>query len=327
MNALSHVLAVDVGATKTRIALLDSKDMKLLRKEVIRTPQEGDEDVVAGIIAEVAEHLITSLGLSGVVAVGVGTIGPLDIKRGCVVNPPNVRLRAFSLREPLVKRFNVPTYVVNDCVAAVYAEYMSGVGVGRDNVVYITISSGIGAGVIVDGHLILGKDGNAHEIGHLVVSYDSNIRCGCGGVGHWEALASGNNLWKFIGLLRDRWRGDSELYRLTSSTEVQAETLFRYWREGDDFAAYVVSELAKVDAAGIASVINAYDPEVISFGGSVMLNNPEFLALVLNHVDTYVTNRMPEAVVTRFGDDVVLYGAAWIAHKPPKELTRIQEQT
>lgn len=325
MTVLSHVLAVDVGATRTRVALFDVIGMKLLRKEVIRTPHEGGEDVVAEIIIEVAERLITSLGLGGVVAVGIGTIGPLDVRHGYVVNPPNIPLKGFSLREPLMKRFNVPVYVVNDCVAAVYAEYMDGAGLGRDNVVYITISSGIGAGVIVDGHLLLGKDGNAHEVGHLVLSYDSSIRCGCGGVGHWEALASGNNLWKLVKLLKTRWRGDSEFYRF-SSEEMSAETVFRYWRENDSFANYVVNELARLNAAGVASVINAYDPEIISFGGSVILNNPEFLTLILNHVSTYVTNRMPETTITRFGDDVVLYGAAWVAYKPPKELLTVVQK-
>lgn len=203
MTVLTHVLAVDVGATRTRVAIFDRRGMKLLRKEVIKTPHEGDEDIVAEAIIAVAERLIASLGLSEVTAVGAGTIGPLDVRRGYVVNPPNIPLKGFSLREPLMKRFNVPVYVVNDCVAAVYAEYMSGAGLGRDNVVYVTISSGIGAGVIVDGHLLLGKDGNAHEVGHLVLSYDSSIKCGCGGVGRWEALASGNNLWrllKYLGL-------------------------------------------------------------------------------------------------------------------------------
>lgn len=321
---LKIVVAVDVGATKTRVALFNSTDMTLVSKAVLSTPQEGGEGIIAETVIEVFNKLVRELSGLEVMAVGVGTIGPLNIKEGRVVNSPNIRLRNFDLRRPLHEYFRVPTYVVNDCVAAVYAEYMSGAGLGKKNVVYVTLSSGIGAGVIVDGHLLLGKDGNAHEVGHIVVSYDSKVRCGCGGIGHWEGLASGNNLWKLVKELRSRWRGHSELYEVSGVETVSAAKLFEYWRRGDEFASYVVNELARINAAGVASVINVYDPEVISFGGSVILNNPDLLNMIYNFVKNYVTNQVPEFTITRFGDDVVVYGAAYIALKPPKELVEIQ---
>ncbi|MGC8974787.1 MAG: ROK family protein [Thermoprotei archaeon] len=320
---LKIVVAVDVGATKTRVALFDSASMSLVSKAVVSTPQEGGREIVAETIVSVFNELVKEVREWEVTAVGVGSIGPLDIREGRVINSPNTRLRSFDLREPLHRYFRVPTYVVNDCVAAVYAEYMLGVGQGKKNIVYVTLSSGIGAGVIVDGHLLLGKDGNAHEVGHIVVSYDSDIKCGCGGVGHWEGLASGNNLWRLIKKLRSRWSRSSELYEISGVEEVSAARLFEYWKKGDEFASYVVRELAKINAAGIASVINVYDPEVISFGGSIILNNPEFLKIIHDFVKDYVINRVPEFTITRFGDDVVVYGAAYIALKPPKELTEI----
>ncbi|MEO3993923.1 MAG: ROK family protein [Desulfurococcaceae archaeon TW002] len=318
------MVAVDVGATKTRVALFNSANMELVGKVVLNTPQEGGEEVVAETIIEAFNNLVKEFGKWEVVAVGVGTIGPLDIREGRVINSPNIRLRSFSLRKPLHNYFRVPTYVVNDCVAAVYAEYVSGAGLGRKNIVYVTLSSGVGAGVIVDGHLLLGKDGNAHEVGHIVVSYDSDIRCSCGGVGHWEGLASGNNLWKLVRKLRHGWRGSSDLYKVSEVEAVSAVKLFEYWKKSDEFASYVVSELVKINAAGVASIINVYDPEVISFGGSIILNNPELLNMIRDLVKNYVINRLPEFTITKFGEDVVVYGAAYIASKPPKELVEIQ---
>ncbi|MEM1703050.1 MAG: ROK family protein [Zestosphaera sp.] len=318
------MVAVDIGATKTRVALFNSASMELVSKVVLNTPQEGGEDVVAGTIIEVVNDLVKEFSEWEVSAVGVGTIGPLDIREGRVINSPNTKLRSFELRRPLREYFRVPTYVVNDCVAAVYAEYMSGAGLGKKNVVYVTLSSGIGAGVIVDGHLLLGKDGNAHEVGHIVVSYDSDVKCGCGGTGHWEGLASGNNLWKLVKKLRSRWSGVSELHKISGVEEVPAVKLFEYWERGDEFASYVINELARINAAGIASIINVYDPEVISFGGSIILNNPKLLNMIYDFVKDYVINRVPEFTITRFGDDVVVYGAAYIASKPPKELLEIQ---
>lgn len=321
---LKIVVAADVGATKTRVALFNSTGMELVSKSVLNTPQEGGGSVVAEAIIEVFNKLVRGLREWEVTAVGVGTIGPLDIREGRVINSPNIKLRSFELRRPLREYFGVPTYVVNDCVAAVYAEFMSGAGLGKKNVVYVTLSSGIGAGAVVDGHLLLGKDGNAHEVGHIVVSYDSDVKCGCGGVGHWEALASGNNLWKLVKKLRSRWGGFSEFYEISEVGAVSAVSLFEYWKRGDEFASYVVNELAKINAAGVASIISVYDPEVISFGGSVILNNPELLKMIHDFVKDYTINRMPEFTITRFGDDVVVYGAAYIASKPPKELVEIQ---
>jgi len=323
---LRVVVAADVGATKTRVALFNSVDASLVSKVVFSTPQEGGEGVVANAIIEAFRDLVNGLPEHEVVAVGVGTIGPLDIREGRVVNSPNIKLGSFDLRKPLQEYFRTPTYVVNDCVAAVYAEYLSGAGLGKKNVVYVTLSSGIGAGVIVDGHLLLGKDGNAHEVGHIVVSYDSDIRCGCGGLGHWEGMASGNNLWKLVEKLRVRWEGTSELHEVSAKGPVPAAKLFEYWKKGDEFASYVIRELARINAAGVASVINVYDPEVISFGGSIILNNPEFLKVIQEFVKDYVINRVPEFTITRFEDDVVVYGAAFIALKPPQELVRIQGQ-
>ena len=323
---LEVIVSADVGATKTRVALFNSDNVSLVSKAVVNTPQEGSERVVAETIIKVFNELVKEIREWRVTAVGIGTIGPLHIREGRVINSPNIKLRSFDLRKPLREYFRVPTYVVNDCVAAVYAEYMSGAGLGKKNIVYVTLSSGIGAGVVVDGHLLLGKDGNAHEVGHVVVSYDSDIKCGCGGVGHWEGLASGNNLWKLIKKLRTRWTGFSELYKISEVENISAKKLFEYWKLGDDFASYVVSELAKINAAGVASVINVYDPEVISFGGSIILNNPEFLDLIYDFVKYYVVNRVPEFTITRFGDDVVIYGAAYIASKPPRELIEVQSQ-
>ena len=154
------------------------------------------------------------------------------------------------MREPIRNYFKVRTLVANDCVAAVWGEYLLGTGRGYDNLVYITLSTGIGAGVIVDGHLLLGKDGNAHEVGHLVIDY-RGIKCGCGGIGHWEAYASGRNLPNLIRILAKDYRGMiTEALDLALNNSLTAPKLFRLWSDGDEFANYVVDELARINAAG-----------------------------------------------------------------------------
>ena len=297
----------------------------ILYKEVVRTPTIGDDYTVAKEIYRIGSKLVSEVGKVKLVSIGIGTIGPLDIRKGEVVNTPNNPLRRFKLKEPLTKMFNVSTYVVNDCVATVWGEYLVGVGRGYSNVVYITLSTGIGAGVIVNDHLLLGKDGNAHEVGHIVIDFKCKIRCGCGGLGHWESIASGSAIPRYALLKARRWKGrDTIAYEKALAGLLRPEDLFSLWRAGDVFARSIVKDLIKVNAAGMASVINVYDPEVVSVGGSIALKNPDFVKLIFRVVKRYVTNRMPKLTLTPLGDDAVLIGAAYIAMRPPKELLKLQ---
>ncbi len=321
---VSTVLAVDVGATRTRIAVfrVEGSGLRMVERFESRTPSTGDGEEFARILASWAAELAENHAVD---AAGVGTIGPLDLRKGVVTEPPNIAARNIPLKRVLEGRLGVPVRVVNDCVAAVYAEYLVGAGRGYRNVVYLTLSTGIGAGAVVDGHLLLGKDGNAHEVGHIVVAYQLPVKCGCGGMGHWEALAGGSSVWRLARLLAIGWRGpETELLRRSLEGRVTAEDVFKAYYSGDGFAKTVVDELIRVNAAGIASVINVYDPEVLVLGGSIVLRNRWIVDAVAREAGRYVTNRMPRITVTGFGDDVVLYGAALIAAKPPRHLLELQ---
>jgi len=323
-KVMEAVLAVDVGATNLRVALFDLGG-NVLYKEVMRTPTTGDDYTIAKEIYRIGSKLLNKVGKARLISVGIGTIGPLDIRKGEVINAPNNPLRRFKLKEPLTSMFNVNTYVVNDCVAAVWGEYLVGIGRGHSNIVYITLSTGIGAGVIVNNNLLLGKDGNAHEVGHIVIDFRRRIRCGCGGLGHWEGIASGSAIPRYALLKAKKWKGeDTAALRKALTGLLRPEDLFSFWRGGDTFAHNIVKDLIKVNAAGIASVINVYDPEVVSIGGSIALKNPDFMRLIFKNVKRYVTNRMPKLALTPLGDDAVLIGAAYIAMKPPKELLELQ---
>jgi len=320
---LKVVAGVDIGATKIATGLVSlSGDVILV--ESASTPQRGGSLTVALLVASMIRDLLSRVGAT-LVAVGVGTIGPLDIRRGDVVDTPNVGLRSFKVRDPLQRELSVDVYVVNDCVAAVWGEYRVGAGVGSSNVVYVTLSTGIGCGVIVDDHLLLGKDGNAHEVGHIVLDTSGRFVCGCGGLGHWEGIASGANIPKTAKILAEEWRGPrTEAFERSLAGSITPEDLFRYWRQGDSFADYLVGFLAEVNAAGLASVINAYDPEVLTLGGSISLKNPDFTNITLSRVRKYLINRPPRMLITPLGDLAVVIGAAMMAINTPANLLKIQ---
>ncbi|MEM4519169.1 MAG: ROK family protein [Sulfolobales archaeon] len=324
------VVAADVGATNLRIGIY-TKEGELLKSHIMRTPTEGGSDTISETIFDISIKLLKELGLnrSDVLGIGIGTIGPLNLKRGEVVNTPNLKLRSFRLREPLIELFNnVNVFVVNDCVAGVWGEKTFGHGVNYYNIAYVTISTGIGCGVIVDNNLLLGKDGNAHEVGHLVVNYSNGLRCNCGGIGHWEAYASGKGIPKFVQYytqkIKEEKEKHKELFELLESELLTTEKFFELVRMGDEIAVEVCREICKINAAGLASIINVYDPELITIGGAIALANYDLIIEpAVRLIQLYSINRIPEIKLTKLGKEVVLKGAASLVIKPPKILLEI----
>lgn len=309
------MLGVDLGATNVRVALSDING-KMLLKKTGRTTGRTGLDIVMQIV-EMGRNALSSLGFAekSLKAVGVGSIGPLDLKKGLVVNPPNLRVGTIPIVEGIEKHFNAPVRLLNDCVAAVLGEKRFGAGRNLENIVYVTISTGIGGGAIVDGHLLLGKDGNAHEVGHMVVDKEGLLECGCGKRGHWEAYCSGSGMINYAKLLLKEWGVDFNESSLRKHfqedfSKATSKTLFEAAWKGDELALRIIEKIGLLNAIGFANVINAYDPELITVGGSVALFNSELiLGPVKRNVSKYAMNRLPEIMMTPLGEDAVLYGA------------------
>ncbi|HDD64467.1 MAG: ROK family protein [Thermoprotei archaeon] len=312
-----YIIGVDIGATYTRVALADNEG-KILDKVVRHTVREGEGILLTRQIIDMIREVSSRnhVDFKMVKGIGIGTIGPLDLKKGVITKPANLPLGEVPLRNPLREEFKVDVYILNDAVAGAVAEKFFGKGREYKNVVYVTISTGIGCGVFVDGNLLLGKDGNAHEMGHIVVDLEGRLKCGCGQYGHWEAYASGSGIPKFARLLISEMPEDmvrkSLLYRMVKGdfSKLNAKHVYDAAREGDKVALKIVDEVGRINAIGIANVITAYDPSIITIGGSVALNNVD---LVLNpirkHVGKYTVNRVPRIEITELGGDIVLIGA------------------
>jgi len=313
-----YAAAVDLGATNLRVAL-GSRDGHFIEKMAEPT------DVFSGNLA-ISQQIIrmiksvqkeNSLPEEGLCGIGIGSIGPLNPEKGGIDRPANIPQYAFiPLVEPLRSEFAVPVELLNDCAAAVIGEKENGAGIGEENLVYITISSGIGAGVYVDGHLLRGKDGNAHEVGHMVIDFDGKLLCGCGRRGHWEAYCSGRNIPNYARLLIKGWGLDtyrkSLLYNRSSGelSNVAARTVYECAAEGDALCGRLLEEVGRINAMGFANVVDLYDPSLVTIGGSVALNNPSAtLEPITAHIQDYVFNRSPRIEITRLGEDIVLCGA------------------
>lgn len=317
------IVAIDIGATWTRVAVFEQR--RMLAKKVFRTA--GGEKLLERIV----EAVLELVDRGSIDAIGVGTIGPLDIRRGTIVKSPNIGGKTIELGKPLAKALGAPTYIVNDCVAAVWGEYVY--GIGSENLVYITLSTGVGGGAIVDGHLLLGRHGNAHEIGHMVVDVTGFMECGCGGRGHWEAYAGGANIPKFAKKLVQVWAEKNPDIRRhkfyqTVLEGVTVEKLYQTARQGDKLARAIVDEINRYNVAGFTTTANVYDPDTIAVGGSIALNNKD---LVLEPIARAVRESRdlvtapPKILPATFGHEAVLYGAAAIAEEPPKHLLKAIE--
>ena len=311
-------LAVDIGATNIRVAVGDEKGLgSRLGEQTDRL--HGPEGVTAQII-----RMARSLGAEPD-AIGVGSIGPLDLRRGYITNTPNYPFKGIPVVEPLLEEFRVPVWLMNDCNAAVLGEQVYGAGRGVSNLFYVTFSTGLGGGAIVDGHLLNGKDGNAPEIGHVTINPDSELMCGCGCRGHWEAYCSGANIPNLARLiLRGKALESSLLYEVfgTDLSKLTSEMIFSAASKGDSLASEIVGEVGRVNAVGFGDIVNVFDPELITVGGSITLNNPELvLGPITGGIDRHIINRKPEIKITPLGNDVVLYGGLALAVRAKKSVS------
>ncbi|MFC6990108.1 ROK family protein [Haloplanus sp. GCM10025708] len=306
---MAYYVGVDLGATNVR-AVVGDDDGVVLGRAHDATPQGPTGIAVTEAVLRVVREACADAGVDpeAVVAAGVGSIGPLDLAAGAVERPANLpdTIDRVPLTGPLSKLLGTERVTLhNDTAAGVVGERFFAERT-PDDMVYLTISSGIGAGVAVDGHVLSGWDGNAGEVGHMVVDPEGELTCGCGREGHWEGYCSGTNVPRYARHLHDaEWETDLPI----DAPGLSAADVFE--AAGDDaFADHVVERLGHWNAVGVANVVHAYAPLVVYVGGAVALNNPD---LVLDPIrerlpDLVITN-VPEVELTTLGDDAVVKGA------------------
>ena len=311
------VVGIDLGATNLRAALGDLEHgiVRVIKERT--TSSRSSEDLLNQLI-EIVKR-VASEKLDEIEAIGIGSIGPLDVRRGVLVRSANARFRNVPIVERLSREFKIPVYMLNDCTAAALGEKVFGAAKNLSNFVYVGIGTGIGGGVFVDGRLLLGKDGNAAEIGHMTIDLGDGLPCGCGGRGHWEAYCSGSGIPSFVKswIISKRLEDlKNPLVDMAMRGEMTSKHLFDYAKAGDELALEVVEEIGRINAICFANLINLFDPELITVGGSIALKNPNLiLDPIKRYVGRYVINRLPEIRLTPLGENIVLYGAIALALK------------
>jgi glucokinase len=304
---MAHYAGVDLGATNVR-AVVGDDDATVVGRDRRPTPQgpAGIAVTEAVLSAVRAACRDADLDPDAVAAAGVGSIGPLDLAAGSVTSPANLPdgVEHVPLVGPLENLVDAPVSLHNDTSAGVIGERFHATH-NPDDMVYLTISSGIGAGVCVDGHVLSGWDGNAGEVGHATLDPGGEMACGCGGAGHWEAYCSGTAIPEYARHLHDGAPTDLPL----EAPGFSAADVFAA-AGGDALADRTLERVAAFNALGVAALVHAYAPIAVYVGGGVALNNPEFVVDGLrDRVPDHVMANVPEIRLTTLGDDAVLQGA------------------
>jgi glucokinase len=243
-----HAIGVDLGGTKI-LAGVVARDGSVVRRHERSTPQDSQDHVLAELEAAVAELLDDSVG-----AVGFGAPSPIDQSRGVVVRCVNVPLEDAPLRDRMHERFGIPVGLDNDANAAAIGEWRAGAGRGVDDVVMVTLGTGVGGGVISGGKPFRGWNGAGAELGHVVIVHDGRPCQGaCTGRGHLEAYVSGT--------------AATEAARAQFGPSADAHRLVRLANEGDAQAEELLTEVASYLGSGIGSFVNVFGPQVVILGG------------------------------------------------------------
>lgn len=249
-----YSIGVDLGGTKILTGLVHETGVIEQTVELKTGAVEGPEAVIKRIIQSVEQvkKMVKSSQISGI---GIGAPGPLNPRTGMVLSPPNLPgWDRIPLRQRIQEHFDLPSFLENDANAAALAEYRYGAGKGSKNMVYVTVSTGIGGGLILDGKLYQGSDGFAGELGHIVVD-SHGPECSCGNRGCLEALASGTAIAQRA----------KEVFGNPYNTKEVAKMAMA----GNAAAASILDEAFQYLGVGLTNIVNIFNPEKIVIGGGV----------------------------------------------------------
>lgn len=305
---MPYYITVDIGGTHIRTACFSADSTKPLKHERTRTHAAGGS--VYERLACQVEAVWPSTG--EVAAIAVASPGPLDPKTGTIFSTPNIpEWVDFLLAPNLSQKFGVPVFVENDANLAGLGEWKYGAGRGHHNVLYITVSTGLGGGVIIEDRLLQGERGFAAEIGHVNVSPDGPV-CSCGKRGHIEAYAAGPGIVHYV---QERLAaGEKSVLHLEPG--LSAREVAEAARQGDLLAVEALARAGEYLGIALAGFLHIFDPSIVIFGGGVSQSGELLFGPMKRSLRERVfrPNYLENLTITvaDLGDDAGLMGAlAW----------------
>lgn len=317
MKRRTLALGVDIGGTKTKVALVDGEGKVFTSYTYPTAPERGPERVISELISTIKHRLGRySFRAQGI---GIGIAGQVEPEEGVLIFGPNLGWENVPIKEMIAGDLNIPVEITNDVRAATLGEWVFGAGRGYQNIVCLFIGTGIGGGMVLEGNLVNGCTNTAGEFGHMVVVADGR-RCRCRNHGCLEAYAGG---WAIAEKAKDLVRSDPErgktILKIAGSLDsITAASVTKAYRKGDGLAEEVIKEAVHFLASGIAGLVNAFNPCLVILGGGVI----EGLPVMVSMVEEEVKKRALTATLsklrfakTALGGDAGVIGASLVPRK------------
>lgn len=309
-------ISVDIGGTRMRVALVNRVGVLLAREDALTLAEQGKEQALERLTRIIAQLIPYTEGKE-LVGIGASLAGSVNPYSTIIHNANNLPgWDGFSLKSILEDMFRIPVWALNDATLGAIGEHVYGIGKGLRNLIYVTVSTGIGGGIIIDGKPIIGHTGSAGEIGHMSIDRNGPV-CKCGNIGCLETLASGTAIAnRAIGrlgqgqksILRDIVKGN--LSNITAAMVMKTASQF------DPFAMALVDQFANDLAVGLVNLLHIFDPQIIILGGGVSQSYSIYSVALSKAMHTHAMAHLREhinVVPSVLGDDVSLLGAASLA--------------
>ena len=306
-----YIYGIDIGGTTVKMGLFDEKGDMLEKWEIVTRKENNGENILPDIVKSIKEkNTEKSIETDDILGIGMGVPGPIT-EDGRVLKCANLGWGIFSVADEMSKLTGVEKVKVgNDANVAALGEQWRGGGRGFDNIVMVTLGTGVGGGIIMDGKILTGENGAAGEIGHITVNPKETLTCGCGCKGCLEQYGSATGV---IRMAKERLEASdkpSEL-RKFAADEIGGKEVFDAYKAGDELAAEAVNEFAIYLGMGLGNVASVVDTQAFVIGGGLSKNGPVVIDIVK---EQYKKNVMFALKNTEFrlaelGNDAGMYGA------------------
>lgn len=268
---MRYIVGIDLGGTNIVAGTVSEDGSEILGVLSEPTGAEGGADAVVDRIVHLAKKSIAAAKVKAIAGVGIGSPGPLDTKTGVVLLTPNLGWVNMPLRDRVAAGLGLPATLDNDANCAIYGEWWRGAARGMQHVIGLTIGTGIGGGIVLNGDIYRGASDIAGEVGHMTIDSTGRL-CKCGNYGCLEAYASGPAI-AARATEGTQAGADTSLPRYVNNdlSKITAQVVYDAAHDGDEFALEVVRDTAKFLGAGVASLINIFNPQVVVICGGVTL--------------------------------------------------------
>ncbi len=303
-----YCFGIDVGGTTVKCGLFEESGTLIDKWEIPTRTENGGENVLPDIAATVMSKMtVKKIAKEDVIGVGVGIPGP--VMRGVVPVAVNLHWGEKNVEYELGNLLDMKVRAGNDANVAALGEQWKGGGEGMDSVIMVTLGTGVGGGIIVDGKIVEGAHGAGGEIGHIHVEDNITDPCGCGNCGCLEQVASATGI---VRLAKEELAKNPVMPSALRDTEVTSKAVFDAYKDGDAMASTIVNRFAKYLGTGIATIAAVTDPEVIVIGGGVSKAGECLTDIVGNYfrARAFSACRHTMIVLAKLGNDAGIYGAA-----------------